>query len=683
MKKWVIGNPDPAVVSAMQSRSDLSKLCCSVLAAQGCETISDAAALIGCSELSDPFLLCDMQEAADRINRALDEGERICIFGDYDCDGVMATAILYSFLSEIGADVTWRIPERSEGYGLSEKAVREMHEDGVQLIVTVDNGISAIGEAKLIAELGMELVITDHHQPGRELPQACAVVDAHREDNYSPFRLYCGAGIALLLVAALNEGDTEMALEQFGDLAAIATIADVVSLTGENRYLVQMGLQYLENTERVGLRALREVSGIAERELSATNVAFSLSPRINAAGRMQSPTLAMELLLEDAHRARELAEQLNSINSSRKECEAQIIEAVLQSIAEDPRMLYERVLVFCGRQWHTGVMGIVASRLVERFGKPCIVISIDEGIAHGSARSFGSFSIFDCLTACDDLLVKYGGHPAAGGLTVKEENIPALRERIAQYAAQHHPVMPTLELQAACALQPEMLTISEVQSLSQLEPFGAGNPEPVFFVENARITEIRPLSGGLHTKLIVQLYGQSFEALLFRTSPEATGLSVGMVCHMMVKLGVNTYNGMSTVRMTVQDYRISGLKQLKILSAMQTYDQYKRGESLSSAVCRAICPTREECIAVYKEVTAKGTPIEQLMLQMYRQEINYCKMRICLDIFCELGLVRMDYRENKAVRCPTTKKADLQASVILRELQQKTEEEMESCPKKW
>lgn len=673
MKKWVIGKPDPVIVAALQSQSDLSKLCCYVLASQGCESIAEAVKLIGCSELSDPFLLCDMQEAADRINRAIDDGERICVFGDYDCDGVMATVILYSFLSEIGADVTWRIPERSEGYGLSEQIVREMHEDGVQLIVTVDNGISAVAEARLIAELGMELVITDHHQPGRELPQACAVVDAHREDNYSPFRLYCGAGIALLLVAALNEGDTEMALEQFGDLAAIATIADVVNLTGENRYLVQMGLQYLENTERVGLRSLREVSGVAEHALTASNVAFSLSPRINAAGRMASPQLAVELLLDDTGRASELARELNAINSSRKECEAQIIETVLESIAETPQLLHERVLVFCGHNWHTGVMGIVASRLVERFGKPCIVISIEDGYAHGSARSVGDFSIFDCLTACDDLLVKYGGHPAAGGLTLLAENLPALKERIAQYAAQNHPIMPTLELKAACTLEADMLTVDAVQSLERLEPFGAGNPEPTFFAENAKITEIRPLSGGLHTKLIVQLHGCNYDALLFRTSPEATGLAVGMVCHMMVKLGVNTYNGTTTVRMIVQDYRISGLKQLKILSAMQTYDQYRRGEALSAAVVRAICPTREECVTVYKEVTAAGTPMEQLMLAMYQKDINYCKMRICLDIFCELGLVTMDYRDNKAVRCPTTKKADLQASTILRTLQQQKE----------
>ncbi|MBQ2265239.1 MAG: single-stranded-DNA-specific exonuclease RecJ [Oscillospiraceae bacterium] len=675
MKKWMINKVDPEVVRQLRNKSDLSWLCCMVLASQGCIDIAQAGELIGCQELSDPFLLRDMQEAADCINAAIDEGKRICVFGDYDCDGVTATVILYSFLSEMGADVTWRIPERSEGYGLNEAAVREMHADGTQLIITVDNGISAIREAELIAELGMELVVTDHHQPGSTLPRAAAVVDAHCEDNFSPFRLYCGAGIALLLVAALNDGDVDMALEQFGDLAAIATIADVVSLTGENRLLVQMGLQYLENTERAGLRALREVSGLSGKELTASNVAFGLSPRINAAGRLRSPRLAVELLLEeDPRRAMQLAEELNGINSERRELEAEIIEAAMQQAAQHPEMLHERVLVFSGQGWHTGVIGIVASRLVERFGKPCIMIGVEDGVGHGSARSFGDFSVFGCLTACEKHLTKYGGHPAAGGLTIPEEEIPAFIQSVAAYAAANHPEMPELELKAACSLKPEQLTVEEIRSLSQLEPFGAGNPEPVFAIENARVLEIRPLSEGVHTKLRVEVQGMTCDALLFRTPPERVALSVGSVCHLMVKLGVNTFNNTARVQMVVQDYRISGIKQTKILSALRTYEAYRRGEALSPAVLQAITPSREDCIAVYKAVPAKGVSLSELMLTMYGQDINCCKMRICLDIFCELGLMIQDLCEG-SVRLPQEKKqADLNASAILRDLHERLKE---------
>ena len=675
MKKWTINKVDPEIIRLLQSRSDLSTLCCMVLASQGCADVEQAGKMIGCQELSDPFLLRDMREAADCINAAVDAGKRICVYGDYDCDGVTATVILYSFLMETGADVTWRIPERSEGYGLNENAVREMHEDGVELIVTVDNGISAIAEAELIAELGMELVITDHHQPGSALPRAAAIVDPHCADNYSPFRLYCGAGIALLLVAALNEGDVDMALEQFGDLAAIATIADVVSLTGENRYLVQMGLQYLENTERAGLRALREISGLSGKELTASNIAFGITPRINAAGRLRSPKLAVELLLEeDPRAAQRMAEELNAVNTERRELEAQIIECVLEQIAAHPEMLYERVLVFSGKGWHTGVIGIVASRLVERFGKPCIMIAVEDGVGHGSARSFGDFSVFGCLTACEKHLRKYGGHPAAGGLTLAEEEIEGFIGSVAEYAAANHPEMPMLELKAACSLAPEQLTVEEVRSLSQLEPFGAGNPEPTFVIENARVLEIRPLSEGVHTKLRVEVQGAVYDALLFRTPPERVSLSVGSVCHLMVRVGVNTYNNTSRVQMIVQDYRISGLKQLRILSALRTYERYRRGEPLSAALWQAITPSREECITVYKAVPAKGIQISALMLSMYMQDINACKLRICLDIFCELGLMEQNVCEDTVKHAPVRKQVDLQASEILKHLQNKAKE---------
>lgn len=675
MKKWMIGKPEAEVVSELRRQSDLSELCCNVLASQGCITIRQAAERIGCEALSDPFLICDMQPAAEAVNQAIDEGKRICVYGDYDCDGIMATVILFSFLNEIGADVTWRIPERSEGYGLNEAAVREMHADGVELVLTVDNGISAIREATLMQELGMELVVTDHHQPGEELPEALAVVDAHRKENTSPFRMYCGAGIALLLVAALNDGDLAMAMEQAGDLAAIATITDVVSLTGENRFLVQEGLDYLENTERPGLRALREVSGLSQKPLTSTAVAFGIAPRINAAGRLASPKLAVELLLEEnPARARELADQINKLNADRKVCEEEILYAIRMQLAEQTALLHERVLVLQGEGWHKGVIGITASRMMERYGKPCFIISVKDGVGHGSARSFGAFSIFGCLTACAGLLGKYGGHPAAGGFSIPEENIPAFRKRVAEYAAANHPDMPFPELNAACVLRPEFLTVAEAKTLSQLAPFGADNPEPVFMVENARILEIRPLSSGIHTKLVVDVNGVQCEALLFRRSPENTGLQVGNVCHMMVQLSVNSYMGQEKVSLVVQDFRMSGLKQGKIISAMQTYDKFRRNEPLPALHYKAICPSRAECAAVYKAIPEKGIRIERLSLRMYADTINYCKMRICLDLFAELGLVEISDAETNVRRIPGVQRVDLQNSRILRELEERVKE---------
>lgn len=673
MKKWIIGRPDKEVIAKLQDSSDLSEICCTVLASRGCTTVQSANAMIGCQELSSPFLLRDMQEAADCINQAIDNDRKICVYGDYDCDGVMASAILFTFLRESGANVVWRIPERMEGYGLNETAIQEMHDDGVELIVTVDNGISAVAEAKRIAELGMKLVITDHHQPGPELPMAEAVVDAHRTDNMSPFRLYCGAGIALLLVAAINGGDTDMAMEQFGDLAAIATIGDVVSLTGENRYIVHMGLQYLENTERPGLRALREISTKAGTPLTSVNVAFTLVPRINAAGRMESPKLAMELILEeDPKRAVVLAQQIQNLNTARHEKEAEIINAVMEQAEQEPQLLHERVLIFSGKDWHGGIMGIVASRMEERFGKPCFIVSIMGDLAHGSARSFGDFSVFDCLSACAPLLLKFGGHPAAGGFTLEAEKLPEFRKAVAAYALEKHREMPFLELPAVCSIDPAMLVPEEIETLTVLEPFGAGQPEPVFLLENAQIQNMQGVSGGVHTRFLLKVQNRNYDAILFRTAPEQTGLKPGDVCHLMVKIQIHTFQGIKRISLQIQDYRKSGLKQGKLLMASQTYDMYRRGEGLPDAYYTALCPSHEDCTAIYKAVPKNGISTEQLAQQMFFRNINFGKLRICLDAFCELGLMQLTDGESRVIPVPTRSKVSLQDSQILKNIAAKS-----------
>ena len=669
MKKWNISRPDPSYVTALHGKSDLSLLCCTVLVAMGYLNVNEAAEFMSCRALSNPFELCDMKEAAEILNQAVEEGKRICVYGDYDCDGVMSTVILYSYLAETGADVTWRIPERSEGYGLNMQAVQEMHEDGVQLIVTVDNGISAIEEARKIKELGMELVITDHHQPGEILPDALAVVDAHREDNYSLYRHYCGAGIALLLVAAMNDGDIQMAMEQFGDLAAVATIADVVALTGENRFLVQRGLEYLENTERAGLRALREVSGLADKPFTSVNTAFTIAPRINAAGRLASPKLAVELLLEEnPERAMELAQELNAINAQRKDCETEILKEALQQMEEQPEMYFDRVLVFSGENWHSGVIGIVASRLQELYGKPCFIISVKDGFGHGSARSFGDFHIFKALTCCKELLEKFGGHPSAGGFTLKEENIPAFRQKIQEYAAANHAEMPFMEVKAVCTLKPEFMLPEAVQSLEVLAPFGAENPEPVFLAENVLVQEIRAVSNGTHTRMQVQMMGQSYAAMYFRKTPEQTGISAGNFYHMLVKLNVSTFNGKTSVTMFVQEVRPAGVLQTKLLGAVQTYEKYRRKEQLLPSYYKGMLPERKDLIQVYQAITEKPIKIEFLSADLMKKNVNFCKVLIALDVFEEMGLISRNRQTGEAVRLPVRQKVNLEDSAILAEL---------------
>ncbi len=674
MKKWLTRKYDTETAEKLCAGSDLSPLCAAVLAARGVRSLEDAAQLLHADGLSDPFLLQDMTAAADTINEAIDAGTSICIYGDYDCDGVMATVILYSYLSELGANVTYYIPEREEGYGMNVDAVRRLHEDGVELIVTVDNGITALQEAALIYELGMRLVVTDHHQPLDELPQAEAVVDAHRRDCPSPFKKYCGAGIALLLICALDGGDSTMALEQFGELAAIATVADVVELSGENRYLVQIGLRLLANTERPGLLALMERSGVAGKKLTSTTMAFSLAPRINAAGRFGSPLQAVRLMLaETSEEAAALAEELEICNRARKDEEERILSDVQKQIAENPRLLYQRVLVFAGEMWHHGVIGIVAARLQERFGKPVFMITLEENGARGSARAFDAFSIFSCLDACKELLTKYGGHPGAGGFSLSHENVPAFMEAVQAYAAEHFPQMPTLSVQVDHLLMPQDLTVENVAGLELLEPYGAGNPAPVFLLSNAVLRELVPLSHGAHTKMKLQYGTMVIEALLFRTAPSDVSLKCGDVCSLLVTASLNRFGGRMSLSLIVQDYQRSGLNQAKYFAALRTYEAFFRKEELPKAYYAAIAPSRAELTAVYKCIPETEIGLDTLYMRLNNMQMNFCKLRVALDIFEELGLIAQERYSETVRRMPVQGKVNLEDSALLQMVRKKGE----------
>ncbi len=673
MKKWLIHQTPEDAARSIKLGSDLSMLCSQVLASRGMCSIQEAAAFLQCNELADPLLTADMQEAADCINAAMDAGKRICIYGDYDCDGVTATVILYSYLLEMGADVTYRIPEREEGYGLNADAVHAMHDDGVELIVTVDNGITAIKEAALIAELGMTLVITDHHQPLDTLPEAAAIVDPHRSDDASPYHKLCGAGIALKVAAALDGGDTTMVMEQFGDLAAIATVADVVELSGENRFLVQQGLRLLANTERSGLLALIDQCGLTGKTFTASSVAFGIAPRINAAGRFGSPETAVQLLLcEDPEEAAKLAVELERRNTARKKEEEHILQEIMVQAAENPLLLKQRVLVFYGDNWHHGVIGIAASRLQEQFGKPVILMTIEGETARGSMRSFGGFSAFRCLDACRSLLTRYGGHPGAGGFSLPAAQAETFREAVQQYALEEFPQMPVMTLEADRLLMPQEMTVENISGLSVLEPFGEGNPAPVFALCHAVLREIVPLSKGVHTKLKVTYGSMALDLLLFRIKPEEISLKPNAVCDFLVTAEVGSYQGRPQISLIVKDYRKSGLKQAKYFAARHTYEQFCRQEPLSAAFYRAITPNREVLVQIYQRIPETEIQIDTLygMIQDLPQA-NYCMLRLALDIFEELKLVKQTLWTETVHRCHVQKKVDLQASKLLQGLQSK------------
>lgn len=674
MRKWEIGRPDPKIARDISVNGSVSMLCGEVLASRGIPDIEAAANLLICDGLSDPFSIMDMKCAVNTINEAIDGDLSICIYGDYDCDGIMATVILYSYFLEQGINVSCYIPERDEGYGLNEAAIRRIHESGAELIITVDNGITALKEAELIYELGMKLVITDHHQPLEELPRAEAVVDPHRSDCPSSYKKYCGAALALILVAALDGGDYTIAMEQFGELAAIATVADVVELSSENRFIVQRGIYYLGNTERTGLLALMEQSGVSGKKLTSTTLAFSLAPRINAAGRFGSPMQAVKLLMaESEEEAAKLARELEECNRARKEEERKILEAVREQISRAPSLAVQRVLVFAGKNWHHGVIGIVAARLQERFGKPVFMITIEDDCARGSARAFGDFSVFACLDSAREHLTRYGGHPGAGGFSLMKESVPAFTAAVQRFAGENFPEMPVLTERAEKLLMPSDLTLENVGGLSALEPFGAGNSEPVFAMCRAIVKELVPLSGGAHTKLRLIYGGMAIETLLFRVAPEDVRLSPEDVCDLLVNIGINSFGGRKSLSIIVRDYRRSGVKQAKYFAAVSAYEKYVRGEELPSAYYKAIAPSRDEMAAVYKCLPVTEFDIDALFMRMQAVEMNYCKLRIALDVFAELGLIETDIYGGKVRRIPASGRVNLEDSAILREVREKGE----------
>lgn len=671
MKKWIIGKPDDSASAELAKQCGLSQLCSSVLVSRGINSVQKACDFFNFRKdnslpaLSDPFLTKDMKAAANAVLEAVDNGEYICVYGDYDCDGITATTILYSYLECLGANVRYYINMRSDGYGLCEKGIRELADDGVQLIVTVDNGISAVSEVKLANELGMKVVVTDHHQPGESLPDALAVVDPHRTDCTSLYKDLCGCAVALKLIAAMDGGDYSAALEQFSDFAALATIADVVPLTGENRFIVESGLHYLKNTENLGLKALMKKAGVKDR-LSSVDVSFSIIPRINASGRFGSASDAVELFLtDDEQRAEELADKLDRLNGERKAAEEQILASIEESISALPKILYDRVLVIYGEGWHHGVIGIVAARLVERFGKPVFLLSDDGDEARGSARSVEGFSIYEALAACGKHLTKFGGHVGAGGFSLSKENIGSFKAAMQKFAAEHYPAPPVLTIRADKVILPNELTLDAISSLSSLEPFGEGSRQPIFLIRKAVLTDIVPLSGGVHTKLRLNYGGTMLEGLLFGTKAEDILYRKGDTLDLLASFSINVFNGRTSVSMRIYDMRSSNVSQLRYFNAKAAYEQFRRGEGVEPALAKRALPTRDELILIYKTIAKFGViSSDELFGQLDENVISYCKLRIAVDIFTELGFITYEIWSDRITFIKNPPKAAIESSKI-------------------
>ncbi len=670
MKKWIIGKADPQKVNEL-TRNGLSGLCAEVLCSRGIDTIEKAQSFFDCCDeqsLSDPFMLKDMETAADIINEAIERGKLICIYGDYDCDGITSTVALYSYIECMGGNVTYYINDRSEGYGINCDAVKKLYKSGIELIVTVDNGISAVEETKLAKELGMQIVITDHHQPPEILPEADAVVDPHQPGCMSLFKDLCGCGVVLKLIAAMDGGDYSSAIEQFSDLAAIATIADIVPLTGENRAIVSCGLRYIQNTENAGLKALIEVAGLKE-PYTSTSVAFMLAPRINAAGRFATASEAVKLLLcEDYEEAVEQARYLEKLNNDRKKSENIIIEEIEKQINDNPSVLLNRVLVFRGKDWHHGVIGIVAAKLLDRFGKPVFVMSEDGEEYRGSVRSVDGFSAHKALSECADILIRFGGHSGAGGFSLLKSDYEKFRDRLHEYARNEYPLMPLHTIKADKILDTKDLSVESVKSLDILEPFGEANKKPVFVLSGAVIEDVIPLSSGIHTKLKLRYGNISIFALMFGTKTEDFCLFRNDKADILAYPEISSYMNKSSVILRVCDIRKSGIQQTKYFSANEAYEKYMRGEGADPKLAARIVPTRDDLAVVYRSMKKDFVSEDYIYSDIQNESMNYCKFRLCLEIFRELGLVEINYINSNVRAVTAEKKVSLDSSVLLQEL---------------
>lgn len=677
LRKWEVRPLDKERAAAFAQTYGVPFFLAMLMNIRGLDDAAHLREFLGEGEpLSDPFLLKDMDKAAARITRAVDNMEKIAVYGDYDADGVTSTAMLYSYLETRGADVIFYIPQREgEGYGMNIGAVEYLKEQGVSLIVTVDNGISSVQEVARANELGIDVVVTDHHRPQEILPDAVAVVDAYRPDDTSPYKHFSGVGIAFKLLMALEDGagDVEDLLEAYSDLAAIGTIGDIVPLTGENRTLIRAGLEHLSQSDRPGVQALLENAGIAGKALTSTNVAFTLVPRINATGRMGAPERAVRLLISGYEEEAEvLSEEICADNEERRRVEAEIAEAAFADI-EAKGYMKDRVVVVDGENWHHGVIGIVASRVTERCGKPCMIISRGETEAKGSGRSIEGFSLFEAICACGDLLIKFGGHPMAAGITLKPENIEAFRKRINQYAAEHFPQMPTQTVTLDCKLNPAALSVSMAQSLTQLEPFGNGNPQPVFGLFNMELSNVTPVGGVGHLRLTLEKNGAVITAMRFNTKPEELPYHIGDKIDLAVQLEAREFRGQPSLTVIVRDMKFAAFNTEKNIASLASFEKWQRGEVLSAEDKNRLYPDRACLAAIYRALrTVNGKETDQVrFVSQFGKDMTLGLFKTALLVFEERGLVHSEIADDTftATLIETSGKTDITRSPVLLALQ--------------
>ncbi len=671
-KKWVVAASNKDFAAQIAQELCVDPFAALLVTSRDFNNIDDIDAFFDAdAPLSvDPMSIKDMDKAAERINRAIDDFELICVFGDYDADGVTATALLYSYLEARGANAIRYIPDRiAEGYGLNVGAIEELADRGVKLIVTVDNGVSAIEEAKRAKELGISLVVTDHHKVGEILPDAEAVVDPHREDCPSAFKEMSGVGVAFKLACALEGGADDMLIEEYGDLVALGTIGDVVTLRGENRTMVRRGLRLINDDPRPGIAALMEAAGVGDKYFTASSAAFTVCPRINAAGRMGSAHKALDLLLcDDEDTASLIADEINAMNVQRQKTETEIFSSAVAMLNQNPEMLNDKILVVDGEEWHQGVIGIVAARITERFGRPCVVISRDGEMAKGSCRSVEGFSIYDAIEAVSDCLEHFGGHTLAAGVGLRSSKINEFRKRINEYAADIE--MPFAIQKIDCKLLPSSISLDLLSSLSLLEPFGSGNQQPCFGLFGMKIEDVSGVSDGKHIRMTVSKNGTRMGVVYFGMPEKRFPFDRGDIVDLAVNLDKNVYNGETRVSVIVRGIRPSNTDEEKVLSSIALYEKFARGEKLSSEQAKRLLPERELEVAVFKSIKARpliDNYCEMLCVRLGDDGSKLAAMTASVEIMLEMGILTVD-EDNRVCVPQNPPKVNLEDSLIMKKI---------------
>ena len=670
---WNVRQPDMGAVNTLVG-AGYAPLSAMVLASRGIKSGQQAKEILDCgAALPDPFLMTDMDKAAGRVAMAIENKEKIAVFGDYDVDGITATCLLTDFLRRHGANCVSYIPGRlEEGYGLNAIALHQLHEDGVQLIVTVDCGITAVSEAELCRELGMDLVITDHHECKDSLPQAIAVVDPHRDDGGYPHKDLSGVGIAFKLAAALC-GDQEEVLAQYADMVCLGTVADVMPLRGENRVFAARGLEQLSHTHRPGIAALMEECGCDPKTVNSSSIGFMLAPRINAAGRMGQIDLALELFLtDDPERASEVAKALCALNRQRQAVESEIYQ---QAVAMLPAGKPPEAIVLAAESWHQGVVGIVASRIAEEYACPAFLICLDGEHGKASSRSHGGFNLFASLTALAPLLESYGGHELAAGFTINRKNIPEFRKQICALAAGYYQDgAPRTSLDVDCSIEPELLTVPNIDSLRVLEPCGNGCPKPVLSMNGLTIDRISMVGGGRHMRLRLRRGRSFFNAIYFSANPQIVSIQPGDLVDVAFNPQVNEFRGERTAQMNVLDIRPSCRAECSPETSLYLALQHEQRLSREAA---ALLPDRAMLALVWRYLASVGPEIQESPICLCRKIVRWTgkpmslgQLSICLDIFRDVGLLEIT-RLHKYITIrltPGTEKADLNTSKTMQRL---------------